>query len=153
MISNSNIAHFRKAQGMTVSELAKSIGISQSYLSHIENGRRPLTEKLVADLSRVLNVPPEEIRNSEGQQALESDRLNSWLAYIRINRLPFVKALGYHLKDNRVQLADDEDLKKFIVDFVSRHIATAVRTELEENPKLLPMLREKLKVITGRDIV
>ena len=146
------LGDFRKVSSMTVTEVANAIGISQSYMSHIENGRRPLTEKLVADLSRVLRVSPEEIRNAERQQELDSDRLNSWIASIRINRLPFIKALGYFLKDNQIQLSNNEELKKFIVDFLYRNIATAVRFELEENPKLIPLLHEKLKVITGRDI-
>ncbi len=147
-----NLKKLRKNRDLTVTELAIAVGISQSYMSHLENGQRPLTEKLVADLSKALGVSPEEIRNSEREHQMESDRFNSWLANVRINRLPFVKALGYFLKDNMVQLTNEEDFKKLIVDFAYRNIATAVRSELEENPKLIPVLREKLKIITGRDI-
>ena len=147
-----NLKKLRKNLDLTVTELAIAVGISQSYMSHIENGKRPLTEKLVSDLSKALGVSEEEILNSERQQQLESDRLNSWIASIRINRLPFIKALGYFLKDNQIRLSNNEELKKFIVNFVYGNIETAVRSELEENSKLIPVLREKLKIITGRDI-
>jgi len=51
----------RKKLGLTQPDMAKSLGISQSLLSLIENGGREITPKMQDDIARVLNVTLDDI--------------------------------------------------------------------------------------------
>jgi transcriptional regulator with XRE-family HTH domain len=149
-----NLKNIRKTKKITVSDLASQVGISQSYLSHIENGRRPISEELADKIAKVLQVNPDDVHEAAKEVELPSDRLNSWIAYIRINQLPFVKAFGYYLKDKTTQqLKSEEEFKKLIIDFINTNLGTAVRNELEENPKLVKILLTKLEAITERKLM
>lgn len=47
----------RDARGATTAEMAALLGISYSYLSNIEAGRRPLTPALLVKVAHILAVP------------------------------------------------------------------------------------------------
>ena len=47
----------RGLRGWDLGPFATKIGISYSYLSNIEAGRKPLTDKLLARAAQVLDVP------------------------------------------------------------------------------------------------
>lgn len=47
----------RTLRGWDLGPFATKIGISYSYLSNIEAGRKPLTDKLLARAAQVLDVP------------------------------------------------------------------------------------------------
>src|ERR1035437_5472061 len=51
--SNSILQNIRKAKGMSQIELAAVVGISQSYLSALENGKENLNEKMVKKLESI----------------------------------------------------------------------------------------------------
>lgn len=44
----------RKAAGMTLRQLASDCGLSVPYLSHMERGKRPVTERAVLIYSRLV---------------------------------------------------------------------------------------------------
>ena len=46
----------RQTAGLNLPQLAQSIDISRPYLSHIEAGRKPLTDDLAVRLSRALGI-------------------------------------------------------------------------------------------------
>lgn len=48
----------RELRGFTQDEFANELLISRPYLTNIELGRKPLSEKLLAKASEVLNVRP-----------------------------------------------------------------------------------------------
>ncbi|MCL1964898.1 MAG: helix-turn-helix domain-containing protein [Firmicutes bacterium] len=50
------IRAFRKEQGMTQAELAESVGISTSFMGHIERGSRVSSLETMLKLSETLNV-------------------------------------------------------------------------------------------------
>lgn len=51
----------RRQKGWTQRETAARLGISQPYLSLLEQGRRPLTKRLLSKLQRHFDVPPTEL--------------------------------------------------------------------------------------------
>ena len=55
MIPN-RIRYLRKKRGLTQPDMAKSLGISQSLLSLIENGGREITPKMQDEIASILNV-------------------------------------------------------------------------------------------------
>ena len=46
---------------MSQAKLARSVGVNQSYISLIEIGERPLTDKLLQKISAALRCKPEEL--------------------------------------------------------------------------------------------
>ena len=56
-----NIKKFRISKDMKQEDLAKKIGISPSYLSHIENGNRGLSLDIIIDISKALELSVSDI--------------------------------------------------------------------------------------------
>lgn len=56
-----NVARLRKQRGMKQEAFIETAGISQSYLSQIENGHVNLTLLGLHDLAQALGVPPAEL--------------------------------------------------------------------------------------------
>jgi Zn-dependent peptidase ImmA (M78 family)/DNA-binding XRE family transcriptional regulator len=52
----------RQLLGLTRTELAKRCGLSQSHLTRVENGDRPLTEEIAVSIADALNRPVEFLR-------------------------------------------------------------------------------------------
>jgi ribosome-binding protein aMBF1 (putative translation factor) len=57
--NNSKVKLFRQYRGLTISELAKKVGITESYLSQIENSRRKGTVDIYKKLANVLDIEME----------------------------------------------------------------------------------------------
>jgi phage repressor protein C with HTH and peptisase S24 domain len=53
------IKRLRSFRGLTCAELAKRIGCTRPYLSAVENGRYPVSSKILRKLSHALNVTPD----------------------------------------------------------------------------------------------
>jgi len=56
---SSKVKLFRQYRGLTISELAKSADITESYLSQIENSRRKGTVDLYKKLANILDIDME----------------------------------------------------------------------------------------------
>ena len=54
--NNSKVKLFRQYKGLTISELAKAAGITESYLSQIENFRRKGTVDIYKKLANILDI-------------------------------------------------------------------------------------------------
>jgi tetratricopeptide (TPR) repeat protein len=54
--SGDRIRALRTARGIAQADLAATVGVSKSYLSHIEAGRRPITPALLSKLAEALDV-------------------------------------------------------------------------------------------------
>lgn len=55
------IKEYRKQDGMTQKELATKIGISQNYLSELENGKYDIKLSLLCKIANALEVFPFEL--------------------------------------------------------------------------------------------
>lgn len=66
MTSNERIGHKimvqRAVLRMNQSELARRIGVRQSYISMIENGDRSISDELLRKISAALRCKPEELK-------------------------------------------------------------------------------------------
>ena len=70
-----NVARRRVARGWSQSELARRSGVSQTFISSLEGGRRQGAEvNVAAALARALGVTVDElVREPEGVPAQEED--------------------------------------------------------------------------------
>lgn len=60
------IVDARKRAGVTQAELARRLGLNQSTVSRLEQGRSPLTVDRLFDVSRVLGIPVSELLDGRG---------------------------------------------------------------------------------------
>lgn len=64
---NNRLKELRKKKKFTQEEFAKIVGISQSYVCDIENGKRDIDFTLAERFSKVLGVKPYELMPEEWQ--------------------------------------------------------------------------------------
>jgi DNA-binding XRE family transcriptional regulator len=63
--SPSPLAYWRKYRGLTQAALAEAVGITQGYLSDIENGRRDGPVEIWLKLSKALDLPLEALVDAD----------------------------------------------------------------------------------------
>jgi SOS-response transcriptional repressor LexA len=83
--SGERIKRLRSFRGLTCAELAKRIGCTRPYLSAVENGRYPVSSKILRKLCQALNVTPDffltsEEPNLDDTEALTREMLNRRMA-------------------------------------------------------------------------
>lgn len=64
---NDRIRAVRKELKITQTELAEQIGVSKSFISDIENSRRPVSKKTIQKLNKELGVSVEYLKYGSGQ--------------------------------------------------------------------------------------
>lgn len=80
--SEGQIRSRREALGLSQQALADQLGVHKSYLSLLENGKRPLTDEQAGQLSKILGVPAEMLLLQAGrlpkdvQGAIETDAVS-----------------------------------------------------------------------------
>jgi transcriptional regulator with XRE-family HTH domain len=71
--------------------MARQLGISRCYYSHLENGTRPFSQELIGKVSRILNLNEEVViefvRETEKKNAIP----NNWVMKIKIDNNPGMK--------------------------------------------------------------
>lgn len=70
MIIGSKIKNVRIGLGLSVGFLSAEIGVSRSYLTLIENGKRRLPKRLVEKLAKAFKLPKETVYNWYLEQEL-----------------------------------------------------------------------------------
>lgn len=53
---NNSLADIRRSAGFTIEEAAKKLGIPMGYLSHIENGKRSISEERAYQIAALYGV-------------------------------------------------------------------------------------------------
>ncbi|MGC4111151.1 MAG: helix-turn-helix domain-containing protein [Nocardioides sp.] len=76
------IRQARVANGMSQADLAAAIGVSNSYLSHIEAGRRPVSETIRLQIAAQLGVDPRQLE--DGVPADRKEELQLKLSFAEI---------------------------------------------------------------------
>ncbi|WP_369354290.1 helix-turn-helix domain-containing protein [Lysinibacillus capsici] len=56
----------RKRHSITTSQVAEQVGVSQGYISHIENGRKIPTPEVLQKISKILEIPFMELMTKAG---------------------------------------------------------------------------------------
>ncbi|MFJ6718664.1 MULTISPECIES: helix-turn-helix transcriptional regulator [unclassified Streptomyces] len=74
------LRQLRKATGMTSSQAAKRLMVSQPKISLIETGRRPINPRDVRDLCRIYGITDQAVVDSLMRMAKESGRQGWWVS-------------------------------------------------------------------------
>jgi transcriptional regulator with XRE-family HTH domain len=64
-MTGTQLVQFRKQNKRTQVQAARLLGVSQTYLSLLEKGKRPLTDDLRAKAVRAFHLPPSEVPVSD----------------------------------------------------------------------------------------
>ncbi len=85
------IAHLRKEEGFTQTQLAKSLGISQQLVAFYEGGYRRIPITLLLELARTFGISVEEMigQTNGGMRRGPTPKLQQQLQ--QVSRLPRVK--------------------------------------------------------------
>ncbi|GGZ00872.1 XRE family transcriptional regulator [Streptomyces nitrosporeus] len=75
------LRRLRELKGMTAEEVAERLLVSQSKISHLENGRRSISQRDVRDLCGVYEVEDHRVVDSLMQMAKDSRQQGWWHAF------------------------------------------------------------------------
>jgi transcriptional regulator with XRE-family HTH domain len=139
------LKEIRKNSGLTLAELSAKTGFSAGYLNHIENGRRVLSPAMIPKLAKALDVSIQTLDRiaEKGDKLAELEE--SWVSHIKIQGYPLADAFAYHLlSKGRIDINNQQLVRRELVDFVTKHIAHSLVAEIESNKQLLPLLIEQV---------
>lgn len=71
---NTQLKILRSELNLTLKQLAEALNLTSGTISLIENGKRNLTDRTIADLERIYRVNPEWLRTGEGEMFKERTR-------------------------------------------------------------------------------
>ena len=74
---HNNLKAIRKSQGLTQVQLAEKAGISPSYVTEMENGKKSMNTRRIAQLAKALNVAPSKILEDNYDQNAHHENLSS----------------------------------------------------------------------------
>ena len=139
------LLEIRKAKGLRSVEIAQQLNISQGYYSHLENGTRKVTEQLLVDLARILEVNVEELRQVFQNLKPLSTVVNNWIPKIRIKG----KSVFEAFREEKMFLmtkpseTEAERITRF-VKFIEYNIGSSITEELAEDDLLKEYLLNKI---------
>jgi len=136
----------RKEKGLTTTEVARLLGISQGHYSHLENGTRNFNVELITRLSEILEVDESVIIDLVKEIDEQSAGVKHWIAKIRIRNKTLAKAFIEELK--YFPLKDKNDNKELLfrlADFVQQGIKDQIIRELEDDDELIKYLKNMLE--------
>ncbi|MBT2546394.1 helix-turn-helix domain-containing protein [Streptomyces sp. ISL-44] len=85
------LRRLRLASGLTRTQVAEQLLISQPKISHLENGRRIIKPRDVRDLCSLYGVTDQKVIDSLMRAASESDRQGWWVAF---GEVPYAVYIG-----------------------------------------------------------
>ena len=144
MRKHSDLRSIRQARKLSLAQLAERLGVTISYVSHLETGFRKVNDDLVKRLADSLNVSQKAIRQAAEQIEYDNALSQSWLVNIEINGSPLLEAFKYHLLASKAELdfADKTKVRDQIVRFVADNLPYSVMAELSGNDRLLGQIAE-----------
>jgi len=136
------LRELRKARGLKSLEVAKKLGITLGYYSHIELGRRSIKEVLIPELAKILLVSEGEIYMIRDKRQKDNTQLKHWIDHITIGGNKLINEIIDELRFSRRFNIDDIDGFPY---FMSELIADKIREELKMQFKHNIRFREFFK--------
>ncbi len=90
------IARIRKEKGIIKTELAKKTGINIGHLTHIEQGGRNPSHKVLRTIAHALGVPYQPLFSAYDKELKENQLEYHYIHYISYNKIPAISKIdGY----------------------------------------------------------
>lgn len=115
----------RKAQGLTIDELAAEAGVSGSYISQIENGKKGIpSPQLLQQIHTILDVSHEHLMEKAGYIIASEPLSQDLYGLFNVDKNLYYKGIKLILNQQRL-------LKELLEEFISHF----KETESERHPK------------------
>jgi transcriptional regulator with XRE-family HTH domain len=139
----------RQSRGFSQADLAELLGVTLSYVSHLETGTRKISDDLARRLADSLNVTRKDIRKAAERIAYDNALSKSWLVNMEINGSPLLEAFKYHLLASgpNMDLADQSMVREELMEFVRDNLPYSVMAELTGNDRLLTRIVDECREI------
>ena len=135
----------RKNRGLTLNQVANMTGLSQSFLTRLENGERNLTVPTAKKLAYAYDVSVNELlrndtfdANSIESMRLQINTIDQEMAMLFEKRMNLAKHIGFYKSKNNLSITDeareadlvkknttyisDKEIKKYYQKFISTTI-------------------------------
>ena len=135
----------RKNKNLTAEDVAKQLGITRGYYSHLENGTRDFTEELIDKTAEVLDVKRAEVAEIAKQNKANNVMHKSWIFNIHIDGKPLLNAFGEYLEQKKLINVSNNDIVNELSKFITYRIEYSVREELN-NEEIIDYIIRKLSL-------
>lgn len=85
------LANIRRKQGISQSELARQVGLTQPMMSRYENGERRIPSELLAELAAAIGVSSDELlglkKPSKNAQEMNAETKKLWKKFQQVSKL------------------------------------------------------------------
>lgn len=121
----------REERGWTQAQLAKRLGVSQGYVSLLESGRRPVSDRLAPSLRRALELSAAAL--PLGDPTLSPDSLPGALSALGYEPFGYVRGRTHHPGDVLLSALRQDDLPSRVVEALP-WLALRYQGELDWRP-------------------
>lgn len=136
------IKQIRKQKGLTTTQVAKALGISQGYYSQLESGQRSFDKEQLDRLSAIIMTDPAYLRTIAKRTTENSVLSHHWLTTIPIKGVPALQAFRRaHAHKNFSSLSQ---LRKSFKAFLLQHLNEEINNELNFNDELVKLIAASL---------
>jgi len=145
-----NIKSIRNQRGLTSTDVAHALDITQGYYSLLENGKRRFTNEQIEQLSKLLQISYESLASLTNLVFDNAQTQENWLSNLPVNGIPLSTWLS--IEDINIDLQSKSRFKQSIVRMIKKNIETELEREFSAQPQLLEALFEKAKRSQSRII-
>jgi len=133
----------RKQKGLTTTQVANELGLSQGYYSQLENGRRVFDKEQIAQLAKILGSDPTDIRSSVIRTAEDGRLMRHWLTSMPIDGMPALQAFRREYRGKGFR--DAAEVRKKFESFLLRRMPSEIKRELSSDKELVELMFTSLK--------
>lgn len=130
------IEYYRTKQGLTTIELSEKTGLSQSSISHYENGRRNPSDDAIKTIAKALGTTPDELVKKAESYAGDSQKIDTYTLKQREERFKRSFDIALSVSDT-VMLGINLHIRDLLADRIPhramrRNSATTLESLLEK---------------------
>ncbi|MHB1050639.1 MAG: helix-turn-helix domain-containing protein [Bacteroidota bacterium] len=136
------IKQIRKSRGLTTTQVAKHLEITQGFYSQLENGRRAFSKEQLSRLSDILHLPEQTLRTAALSVAEDASVSNHWISNLPLDGIPLKAWL---LQTDKFVAGGKTDFRMSLIRIIKKSIEKELSVEFDSNPQLLSYLFQKAK--------
>jgi len=137
------IKTIRKQKGLTTTQVATALGISQGYYSQLESGLRPFDKELLYKLAAIIKTDPAYLLSIAKRTKDNSVLSRHWLTTIPIDGIPALQAFRRANADKN--FSSMTQLRNNLQKFLLSHLSDEITNELKYNDELVTLIDTSLK--------
>ena len=139
-----DLSKIRKSRGLTVKQMADTLGVSKGHYCHLENGTREISEAIKPRLAEALGISLDDLNRALQDVTKFTKSVNNWIWKIRVNGKSAAEAYRKDLKFLTSRESNQDNINYFIK-FIEYNIGNSIREELANDLVLEEYLLRKIR--------